>query len=41
MPPVLAGIYPPVPTFFGADEALDLETLRRHVARLAAVMAPR
>jgi 4-hydroxy-2-oxoglutarate aldolase len=30
----LAGIYPPVPTFFGAGEALDLETLRRHVARL-------
>ncbi|HEY7982825.1 MAG TPA: dihydrodipicolinate synthase family protein [Ktedonobacterales bacterium] len=35
-PPVLAGIYPPVPTFFGDDEALDLATLRRHVARLAA-----
>jgi 4-hydroxy-2-oxoglutarate aldolase len=34
--PVLAGIYPPVPTFFDADEALDLDTLRRHVTRLAA-----
>jgi 4-hydroxy-2-oxoglutarate aldolase len=30
----LAGIYPPLPTFFGADEALDLDTLRRHVERL-------
>jgi 4-hydroxy-2-oxoglutarate aldolase len=30
----LAGIYPPVPTFFAPDEALDLETLRRHAARL-------
>jgi 4-hydroxy-2-oxoglutarate aldolase len=30
----LAGIYPPVPTFFGPDEALDLATLRRHVAWL-------
>lgn len=34
--PALAGIYPPVPTFFDAAEALDLDTLRRHVARLAA-----
>src|SRR5260221_14746788 len=30
----LAGIYPPVPTFFGPDEGLDLATLRRHVAWL-------
>jgi 4-hydroxy-2-oxoglutarate aldolase len=30
----LAGIYPPVPTFFGPDEELDLTTLRRHVERL-------
>ncbi len=30
----LAGIYPPVPTFFDADEALDLPTLHRHVQRL-------
>ena len=30
----LAGIYPPVPTFFDHDEALDLETLRRHIERL-------
>jgi 4-hydroxy-2-oxoglutarate aldolase len=31
MPPTLAGIYPPVPTFFAADDTLDLQTLRRHV----------
>ena len=30
----LAGIYPPLPTFFSPDEDLDLETLRRHVLRL-------
>lgn len=30
----IAGIYPPVPTFFHADEALDLETLREHIGRL-------
>jgi 4-hydroxy-2-oxoglutarate aldolase len=30
----LTGIYPPVPTFFDAGEALDLATLRRHVRRL-------
>ncbi|HEX6123487.1 MAG TPA: dihydrodipicolinate synthase family protein, partial [Ktedonobacterales bacterium] len=30
----LAGIYPPVPTFFAEDEALDLPTLRTHIARL-------
>ncbi|HET9921235.1 MAG TPA: dihydrodipicolinate synthase family protein [Ktedonobacteraceae bacterium] len=29
-----AGIYPPVPTFFDADEELDLATLRRHVQGL-------
>ena len=30
----IAGIYPPVPTFFDADEALDLDTLREHITRL-------
>jgi 4-hydroxy-2-oxoglutarate aldolase len=30
----LDGIYPPVPTFFEADEGLDLATLRTHVERL-------
>ncbi len=30
----LYGIYPPVPTFFDEDEALDLTTLREHVTRL-------
>lgn len=30
----IAGIYPPVPTFFHADESLDLETLREHITRL-------
>jgi 4-hydroxy-2-oxoglutarate aldolase len=34
--PELAGVYPPVPTFFDAAEALDLDTLRGHVVRLAA-----
>lgn len=29
------GIYPPIPTFFDAQEALDLETLRKHMQRLA------
>jgi 4-hydroxy-2-oxoglutarate aldolase len=28
------GIYPPLPTFFGEDEELDLATLREHVRRL-------
>ncbi len=28
------GIYPPLPTFFDANEELDLITLRRHVERL-------
>lgn len=32
----IGGIYPPVPTFFDADEALDLATLREHIARLLA-----
>lgn len=32
---VPGGIYPPVPTFFGADEELDLLTLQRHLRRLA------
>ena len=30
----IGGIYPPVPTFFHADESLDLETLRIHIGRL-------
>jgi 4-hydroxy-2-oxoglutarate aldolase len=30
----LAGIFPPVPTFFNDDESLDLATLRAHIARL-------
>lgn len=34
-PQRLAGIYPPVPTFFDAAEALDLAALHRHVTRLA------
>jgi 4-hydroxy-2-oxoglutarate aldolase len=29
------GIYPPLPTFFDEQEELDLETLRRHIQRLA------
>jgi 4-hydroxy-2-oxoglutarate aldolase len=29
------GVYPPVPTFFDAQENLDLDTLRRHLRRLA------
>ncbi|MBF6591219.1 MAG: dihydrodipicolinate synthase family protein [Ktedonobacterales bacterium] len=32
----LSGIYPPVPTFFGEDEALDVVTLRKHIGRLRA-----
>lgn len=32
----IRGIYPPVPTFFDADEELDLATLREHIARLRA-----
>lgn len=34
--PRLEGIFPPVPTFFEADEALDLSALREHVRRLRA-----
>ncbi|MEO7000866.1 MAG: dihydrodipicolinate synthase family protein [Ktedonobacterales bacterium] len=30
----IRGIYPPVPTFFGADEELDVATLREHIRRL-------
>src|SRR5579859_1054033 len=30
----IAGIYPPVPTFFHEDESLDLDTLREHITRL-------
>jgi 4-hydroxy-2-oxoglutarate aldolase len=30
----LAGIYPPVPTFFAEDESLDLATLGEHIRRL-------
>lgn len=34
--PILrSGIYPPLPTFFDAQEELDLATLQRHVKRLA------
>jgi 4-hydroxy-2-oxoglutarate aldolase len=29
------GIYPPLPTFFGQQDELDLVTLRRHIQRLA------
>jgi 4-hydroxy-2-oxoglutarate aldolase len=32
----IRGIYPPVPTFFDADEELDLATLREHITRLRA-----
>src|SRR5579871_777803 len=32
----LAGIYPPLPTFFTEDESLDLPTLREHIRRLRA-----
>jgi 4-hydroxy-2-oxoglutarate aldolase len=30
----IAGVYPPLPTFFAEDESLDLETQREHVRRL-------
>lgn len=30
----IAGVYPPVPTFFDDSEDLDLSTLRDHIARL-------
>src|SRR6185437_7017636 len=30
----IAGIYPPLPTFFAENEDLDLATLREHVTRL-------
>ncbi len=30
----MSGVYPPVPTFFGGDEELDLVTLRRHIMRM-------
>ena len=34
--PILrSGIYPPLPTFFDAQDELDLMTLRRHIQRLA------
>ncbi len=32
--PLLPGIYPPLPTFFDANEELDLSTLQRHIRRL-------
>lgn len=32
--PTIGGIYPPLPTFFGEDESLDLATQREHVRRL-------
>ncbi|HEY1391106.1 MAG TPA: dihydrodipicolinate synthase family protein [Ktedonobacterales bacterium] len=34
--PTIAGIYPPVPTFFDDDENLDLATLREHLKRVKA-----
>lgn len=34
--PTIAGIYPPVPTFFDEREDLDLATLREHLTRLKA-----
>ena len=34
--PTIAGIYPPVPTFFDSDENLDLATLREHLKRMKA-----
>lgn len=30
----IRGVYPPVPTFFGEDEELDVATLREHIRRL-------
>lgn len=35
MTPLPGGIFPPIPTFFGDQGALDLPTLTRHVAWLA------
>jgi 4-hydroxy-2-oxoglutarate aldolase len=32
----IKGVYPPLPTFFDANEDLDLATLREHLARLKA-----
>src|SRR5579872_6615150 len=32
---VLGGIYPPLPTFFDEQEQLDLDTLQRHIRRIA------
>jgi len=32
---ILEGIYPPLPTFFDAQEALDLATYQQHIANLA------
>ncbi|HEU5347773.1 MAG TPA: dihydrodipicolinate synthase family protein, partial [Ktedonobacterales bacterium] len=34
--PTIAGIYPPVPTFFDEGEDLDLATLREHLKWLKA-----
>src|SRR5690348_16249397 len=34
--PTIAGIYPPVPTFFDEHDDLDLATLREHLTRLKA-----
>ncbi|KAL1920000.1 uncharacterized protein VTP21DRAFT_1146 [Calcarisporiella thermophila] len=34
MPQAPTGVYPPVPTFFHPDGALDLDTLRHHLHRL-------
>ncbi len=30
-----SGIYPPLPTFFNAQDVLDLHTLRQHIVRIA------
>lgn len=32
---ILGGIYPPLPTFFDEQEELDLDTLQRHIQRIA------
>lgn len=34
-PELYSGIYPPLPTFFTANDELDLDTLRQHIRRIA------
>src|SRR5579872_3133325 len=34
-PELRSGIYPPLPTFFTANDELDLRTLREHIRRIA------